>query len=77
MFEFSNSTWPGFMLLRTCKAGSVMPRGGSWVVASITPVTSKLGQATMTKGHRQLVAGPAKKHAYDTCLAVSAWLLGA
>jgi len=36
-----------------------MPLGGSWTVASMTPVTSKLGRATITKGQRQFVAGPA------------------
>ena len=45
----------------TCRAGSVMPRGGSWVVANMTPVTNKLGRATITNGHRQLVTGPAIK----------------
>ena len=45
----------------TWRAGSVMPLEGSWVVANMTPVTSKLGRATITKGHRQLVAGPANK----------------
>lgn len=49
----------------TCRAGSVMPLEGSWVVASMTAVTSKLGKATITNGHRQLVAGPADKIIID------------
>ena len=49
----------------TCRAGSVMPLGGSWVVANMIPVTNKLGRATITNGHRQLVTGPANKSSID------------
>ena len=37
-----------------------MPLGGSWTTASMTPVTKRLGKATVTNGQRQFVAGPAE-----------------
>ncbi len=43
-----------------------MPLGGSWTTASMMPVTKRLGKATMTKGQRQFVAGPAEMEGDET-----------